>query len=371
MLAQTGAFVAMLGTDTLHVERFLRSKDRIVGTVVTRSPTTRVVRYEFRLDSTGRPTRYQVRTTNHDGTPQRAGANGWLDLAGDVLLRETAGEAKPDTQRIDATGPIFPGPSLPYLGVTFLTYELAFAEARGRATSAGESSIRLMTMIPRLTRPGMTKVWFIGADSVEMDYFGVARSRYKLAPDGRLLAADWTATTYGYRMVRIADLDVDAIASRWADNDRRGNAAGTLSRRDTTRGTVGDASVLIDYGSPAKRGREIWGQLVPWGRVWRLGADFATHMVLSADMRIGDTTVPAGTYTLWMLPELNGTSYLIVNRRTRIFGTGYPPADDLARIPLQHGPLSPPSERLTIEVRDGRLRINWDNRAWSVPVTRD
>jgi hypothetical protein len=145
---------------------------------------------------------------------------------------------------------------------------------------------------------------------------------------------------------------------------------GALSPRDTSRGTVGELAVMVDYSRPSKRGRKVWGDVVPWGRVWRLGADFATHVVFSTDARIGDADVAAGTYTLWMLPDERGTSQLIINRQTRIFGTNYNPSHDLVRIPLRREAVSPAIERLVVEVEAGRLWIRWDDLAWSVALAR-
>jgi hypothetical protein len=337
--------------------------------IVTRSPVTAIARYRLDLDANGRPTRYEVRTNRADGTPVRTpGANAWMTLAGDTLLRETMGAEKPDTQRIPAPSLVLPGPSLPYVGVSYLMYELAFADAKKRADAKNESSMRLITMNPRQVSTFPTKVWFVGNDSAELDYFGVTKSGWKFGADGSLTRADWTNTTYRYRIVRTAAIDVEAIARGWDIADKAGAAMGALSPRDTARGVAGSVNVLVDYARPSKRGRTIWGDVVPHGKVWRLGADFATHLVFSGDVKLGDAEIPAGTYTLWMLPAADGTAQLIVNKQVRIFGTNYNPGNDLVRIPLRRESARAPVERLTIEIADGRFWIRWDEVAWSVTV---
>jgi hypothetical protein len=65
---------------------------------------------------------------------------------------------------------------------------------------------------------------------------------------------------------------------------------------------VGVTTFAIEYGSPAVRGRTIWGELVPWGQVWRTGANAATRLSASREFRFGDETVPAGTYALFTIP---------------------------------------------------------------------
>ena len=368
LVAQSGGFVATLGSDTLHVERFMRFADRIEGTIVTRSPVTRIARYTLSLDRDRRPVRYEVRTSRGDGTPETApGLNGWLTLSGDTLLRETPGATKPDTQRIPVKQRVTPGPGLPYLGVSYLMYEFALREALRRADSTGLSSISLLTMNPRQVTAGVTRTWFIGTDSAEIDYFGVARSGYRFR-NGLLIRADWTGTTYRYRIARVDAIDVDARARDWHAADVRSGAVGAISPRDTARGSIGSATAMVDYSRPSKRGRRVWGEVVPWGKVWRLGADFATHVVFSADVRVGGVEVPAGTYTLWMLPQETGESQLIVSKLNRVFGTQYNPSQDLARISLAREPATTITERLTIEVANERLSIRWDDIAWSVGV---
>jgi hypothetical protein len=365
--AQTGGFVATLGKDTLHVERFTKSPGKIEGTIVTRSPITRIARWQLLLDANGRPTRYEVRTSRADGTPDRTpGSNGVITLTGDTLIRETPGAEKPDSQRVPAPTQVVPGPSIPYVGVSYLMYEVAFAEARTRAQN-GETTIRQVTMNPRINQAYPTRVWFVGGDSVELDYFGVTKSGYKFDRGGNLTHADWSLTTYRYQINRVADVNVERIAEGWLNAEKAGAAMGALSPRDTARGSVGVVTVMVDYSRPSKRGRKIWGEVVPWDKVWRLGADFATHVVFSGDVRVGDADIPAGTYTLWMLPSENGEAKLVINKAVRIFGTNYRPADDLVRIPLRRDGKAV-AERLTIGVSDGRLRIHWDDAEYSVAI---
>lgn len=365
---QSGAFVVTLGTDTLHVESFMREKDRLTGTIVTRSPVTRIARYTMLFSPNGNPRRYEFETQQADGTPVRTnGSAGSFSYAADSLVRESLQQGALTTQRMAAPSPIYPGPSLPYVGVSFLMYELALNEARRRSGGALESDIYLLTMQPGQTAPQRLHAWLVSADSAELDYFGVARSGYKFDPHGQLTRADWSKTTYRYRIARVPSIDVMPLARAWAEADRRGAGIGAISPRDTSRATVGSATIAIDYSRPSKRGRKVWGDVVPWDRVWRLGADFATHLTTSADIRIGNVDVPAGTYTLWMLPSETGATQLIINSQTRIFGTMYNAARDFARLPLQRT-VGAVVERLTIGVESGALVIGWDDVRWSASI---
>ena len=103
------------------------------------------------------------------------------------------------------------------------------------------------------------------------------------------------------------------------------------SPHETAKATVGGANISIEYGRPYLRGRKIMGGLVPYGRVWRTGADAATTLTTSKDLVIGGTTVPAGKVTLYTLPGEDQWK-LILNKQTGQWGTEYDQSKDLARV---------------------------------------
>ncbi|HYR08943.1 MAG TPA: DUF2911 domain-containing protein, partial [Longimicrobium sp.] len=100
----------------------------------------------------------------------------------------------------------------------------------------------------------------------------------------------------------------------------QGQAQALPSPRDTTEARVADARIYVDYGRPSMRGRPIMGALVPYGQVWRTGANEATTLVTDRALRVGGTDVPAGTYTLYTLPGESAWQ-LIINRQTGQWGT--------------------------------------------------
>jgi Protein of unknown function (DUF2911) len=144
------------------------------------------------------------------------------------------------------------------------------------------------------------------------------------------------------------------------------------SPRDTAEARVAERRVYVDYGRPSMRGRTIMGGLVPYGQVWRTGANAATTFVTDVDLRIGETAVPAGTYTLYTLPGESAWQ-LIVNRQTGQWGTEYDPAQDLARIPMQVERTTAPVEQFTITLPPRGssaldLVLEWESTRASVPM---
>lgn len=131
-------------------------------------------------------------------------------------------------------------------------------------------------------------------------------------------------------------------------------------------------SVVIDYHTPSMRGRKIMGGLVPYGQVWRTGANDATSLKTAVDLKIGTATVSAGSYTLYTLPS-EGTWKLIINKQTGQLGTEYDQSQDLARVDMQKKSLSQPQEKMSIsfEKTSGNsteLHVRWDTTDVWVPV---
>jgi hypothetical protein len=131
-------------------------------------------------------------------------------------------------------------------------------------------------------------------------------------------------------------------------------------------------SVKIDYSSPRMKGRKIFGGLVPYGQVWRAGANESTTFVTDTDINVGGTAVPAGSYTLFAVPNADKWQ-LVISKKTGEWGTAYPgPSNDLARIDMKVSKLSSPMENFTISFDHAAsgctLNLAWENTKASVAV---
>lgn len=130
--------------------------------------------------------------------------------------------------------------------------------------------------------------------------------------------------------------------------------------------------ISIDYSRPSAKGRKIYGGLVPYGEVWRTGANEATTFVTEKDINVGGTKVPGGSYTVYTEPGESGWK-LIISKQTGQWGTEYNQGQDLARISMKSESLSAPVEQFTIsfEPASGNatvLRLDWENTRASVPI---
>lgn len=151
-------------------------------------------------------------------------------------------------------------------------------------------------------------------------------------------------------------------------------AAPLASPSAMTEVTLDGAKITIQYNSPAMRGRVIMGGLVPYGQVWRTGANPATSFVTTGNLKIGTLSVAAGNYTLYTMPAAPGKPWLlIINKETGQWGTIYKPEMDLGRTPLHYNKLPAPQESMTISFEKStkqstELHIKWETTDESVKI---
>lgn len=149
-----------------------------------------------------------------------------------------------------------------------------------------------------------------------------------------------------------------------------------VSPHETISAVIDGNRVTVVYGRPYTKdphtgeSRKIWGGLVAYGNVWRLGADEATMLITQMPIVFGETTIPAGAYTLYLLPQEEGPAKLIVNKQLGQWGTQYDEKQDLARIDLKKEVLEKPADQLVMAVSKnpnggGNLQIMWENTGFS------
>ena len=348
----SAAFVTRLGSDTLVVERFVRISQGVAADVVMRVPTTSRIRYV--LDPT--PSGALLRLETVVSSPARREV---ITRHGDSLRVEITDTGGTRVRTVAAEGRV-----LPFIDMVHWPFELVLM----RLKSSG------LTQITQPLLTGSRVVGFdvavVGPDSMTITHPTRGTMRVRVDAAGRLLALDAGATTRKLIVERRAwrAVDLDALARRWSAQDAAGRSLGALSGRRSDTTAVAGATIIVDHGTPAKRGRAIWGALVPFGQVWRTGANQATHFTTDRDLVIGSGTralrVPAGRYTLFSVPEADG-GLLIVSRDTGQAGTAYNAARDLGRVPLETRALGEPVEMFTLAVtpdgtEGGAIRLQWD-----------
>jgi hypothetical protein len=133
-----------------------------------------------------------------------------------------------------------------------------------------------------------------------------------------------------------------------------------------------DGKVInTEYSSPRMKGRKIFGGLVPYGQVWRTGANEGTTFVTDTDLRVGGKEIPAGSYTLFTLPAPDKWT-LIISKKTGEPGTQYPEGEDLLRVDMKVSQMESLVENFTIAYHKKNaacsLTLNWERTQATVDL---
>lgn len=367
---ETYGFVATLGDDTTSIERITRVGDRIESDAIGRSPVLVRRRWEARLAPDGSVWSWSM----HTHVPNAPA--GTADLYHSLVLGDSVIRVVRRTSRdtADRTFRQTYAVVVPWNAFVYGTWEVLLRAARGRADTTRIGIYFFEGWAEG--NFGYGRVRALGGDSVSVSSTGLSGAGVAhVDSTGRLIAYSGEGTTYKQQVRRIADVpDLDAIFDRFAADEKARGATTALSARDTARATVGGVDVTVEYSRPLARGRVLVGGLIPYGRVWRTGANAATHITFSASVELAGVALDAGTYTLWTLPTERAVQ-LIINRQTGQWGTAYGPQHDIARVAMRIDTTEASVEAFTIHLDSAgpaggtsALVMAWGTFRWSVPV---
>ncbi|MHA6246427.1 DUF2911 domain-containing protein [Pontibacter sp. CAU 1760] len=155
-----------------------------------------------------------------------------------------------------------------------------------------------------------------------------------------------------------------AATGAWA----QGNSANKPSPAAEATGKIGDATVKVNYSSPAVKGRTIWGDLVPYGKVWRAGANEATTVTLDKDVMVEGKPLAAGTYSFYTIPGEDAWT-VIFNKTAKQWGTQYDEKQDALRVQVKPKATASMNERLAYEVTDKGLVLRWEKMELPIMIS--
>lgn len=358
--AANAGFVTLLGNDTLAVEEFRITESGITANVILRSPETSFSAYELTLDETGGiqeliRTNYSLEN-GFDGSGEIVQT---IRQNGDSLWIETQTE-----EGMESTTASYEEGVLPFIDMVHWPFEVAFK----KAVEARQDTINQ----PLLSGDNISNfvIAAIEGDSMTIRHPFRGVMGVQVNETGGIEHLDAGLTTRKLQVHRVSEIDIQAVGEGFAEADKSGNPFGQLSGAVTSEFSFYDTDFRVDYGSPQKRGRELFGGIVPWSERWRTGANRATHFYTSNDLQFGDLEVPAGEYTFYTIPEPDGGT-LIINRQTGQNGNSYDESQDLGRVPMEISTQEKVTEPFTITVEEagnnsGVLNLIWGETVFSV-----
>lgn len=373
-----GAWVVRLGGDTIAMETYSRTATELKGELVTRNPISLHRIYTVTYGPNG-VARFQLVTHNIGGAPNvPLETQSTADFTADSIIEDVARPTGRGTIRLAGS----PN-ALPYLFLAAGLLEDGIRMARSR----GVDSLVLAGV--QFGAAGIIPVSLriVGKDSVRFMLDGNGPFLGTIDATGRLTHLSGRETTDKFEWERVPSVDLGASAHGFASRP-----IAQLSPRDTVRGNVGGVDISVDYGRPLMRGRKVFGGIVPWGQVWRTGANAATRLTTTAPLVIGGQSVPAGTYTIFTLPTPTGWK-LLINKQTLapcrgdgcrrprglLSGTDYAADSDLVRLDMRVTHLTNPVEQFTITLTQettmtngggGLLTLAWENTAASIDLEK-
>jgi hypothetical protein len=374
---QRYGFIARLGRDTVSVESVTRRGNKVVVDGVDRFPRVRRRHTEIELGP-GSTIRHLVMDIH---TPSEPANQRERHVIVDVTADSVHIVKRDDSARLRWDFATNGAVAMAHVPQMYSLYELYFDAAFARADSlkrtAGDTvQLRQFYIDREFDRfplhHGVVRPLADNRADIQHDWLsGTGLATFDSA--GRMLTYSGARTTYLVDVARLdSQPDIKTIADRFEMTEAAAGGFKQLSPRDTVRATVGNDSITIDYSRPLARGRVLLGNVIPYDRVWRTGANAATQFTTSAPIRLAGIQLAAGSYTLWTVPHQNGVD-LVVNAQSGQWGTEYNHARDVGTARMQSSMLSTPVDQFTISVaardaRRGMLSLEWGSFRWTAPI---
>lgn len=356
----TAGFVTLLGNDTLAIEKFTKTDSTLHAKVILRSPRTTLTSYNLEMGQDG-----GVENLSYFRQNNYAGFDGDKELV--RSYERQADSLKMQVLTNDGTMRTiiskYQEGTLPFIDMVHWPFEVAFNNAMKTSADSIDQKLlsgsRALNFIVAKIRP----------DSMTIRHPSRGVMGVNVDKNGNILELDASQTTRKLKVKRVDDVDIDRIAERFVEADKNGSPFGSLSGAVEEEFIIGNTAFNVSYGSPLRRGRDLFGGIVPYGERWRTGANRAAHFRTTSDLQMGDLFIPAAEYTLFSIPEADGGT-LIINKQTGQNGRTYDQERDLGRVPMNVETKPESTEAFTITVEEngngGVLKLIWGNTVYSV-----
>ncbi len=375
--AEHYGFITRLGFDTVAVESVTRQGNTVTSDEVDRFPRVRLRHTVIELASDG-SIRHLVMDIHTPGEPANERERKVIADVTDDSVHISKTDGTGTIQRDFATGG---GIVVAHVPQMYSLYELYFAaalkhEAASKPATGSAVELRQFYIDREFDRfpLGRAHVRPLGNSKVEITHDWLSGTGEATMDSGyHMLNYSGARTTYLVEVSRLATpSDIKSIADRFEVRETKSGIVRQLSVRDTMQAKIGNAMFTVDYGRPLLRGRKLLGDVLPYDRVWRTGANAATQFTTSARIKLAGMEVPAGTYTLWTIPRTDGVD-LVVNRQAGQWGTEYNGSRNLGITKFTTQALSPPVEEFTISIapidtQHATLVMEWGSFKWTAPI---
>ena len=348
----TASFIATLGTDTVIVETYNMLPNHLFGKAFLRYPRDQVGVFDFHFYPDGSIKHYSRTYMNPDSNYSTTAFIEGVYCENDTCTWFTSSQGR-QTEYTNKR----PAQHMDFIGGWTPTLSLIEWNCM-RLIKSGLQSLPL-TMINDYigirhvaVSKGNGDTLIFGGDFLEY-------AKIKATPEGRIMAYDGTATPWNYIVTKVAPVNVDEMAKRMSKKAK----IGIPSPKALVKFAIANDTIDLSYGRPFKRGRKIFGGIVPYDSVWRTGANDLTKLNLPYDIQFGKITIPKGEYGLYTIPRPDGWT-LVFNTDFKQWPTEPNRSKDFALVPLQVRKAVQASDQFTItidHIKDGGIiKFIWD-----------
>lgn len=371
-------FITMLGNDTISVEAVSRTGNVVTTDAVDRFPRLRVRHTVIDLDTNGSIRHLEMDIHTPSEPPAQQDRHVIANVTG----------SKVHMTKKDGSGTVvrdFASDSaiiVAHVPQSYALYELYFV-----AALKNKQALHLVSGTPVKMRQfyidrefdrfplGDVTVTPLDNNKLEITHDWLSGTgEASMDSSFHLLSYNGDRTTYKVKVQRlVVPPDVKSFAGRFEKLEINNGPVKQLSVRDSTKAQIGNAILSIDYGRPLLRGRTLLGDVIPYDRVWRTGANAATNFTTTQPITLAGMQVPAGKYTLWTVPHSDGVD-LIVNRQNGQWGTEYNSTMNLGIVRMNSETVTKPVEEFTISILPGTdanhgiLIMEWGTFKWKAAI---
>lgn len=348
----SASFIATLGTDTVIVETYNMLPNHLFGKAFLRYPEDQVGVFDFRFYPDGSIQQYSISFMNPDSSYVTSSGTQGVFCENDTCSWFASWRGD-ESEYVNK----HPAKHMDFIGGWTPTLSLIEWNCM-RLIKSGKQSIPITMLNDYIgvrhvaVSKGNGDTLIFGGDFLEY-------AKIKASPEGRIMTYDGTATPWNYIVTKSAPIDVDEVAKRMSKKPK----IGIPSPKANVNFAIAGDTINLSYGRPFRRGRKIFGGIVPYDSVWRTGANDLTKLNLPYDVEFGKVTIPKGEYALYTIPSKNGWT-LIFNTDFKQWPTEPNRSKDFALVPMQVRKAGQPTDQFTITIdpaKDGGIiKFIWD-----------
>lgn len=348
----TASFIAKLGTDTVIVETYNMMHDHLYGKAFLRYPEDRIGVFNFHFHPDGSIRHYSMSYMKPDSSYISS-----LGTEGMICENDTctwfAGWAGLENEYVNKR----PARHIDFIGGWTPTLSLIEWNCI-RLMHSGNQHLPITLVNDYI---GTRDVAVTKGNNDTLIFGGpfLEYAKIKATNEGRIISYDGIGTPWNYIVSKHAPIDVDEVAKRMSKTHK----IGIPSPQAEVKFPFGRDTIRLHYGRPFKRGRVVFGGIVPYDSIWRTGANDPTEIDLPFDIQFGQINVPKGRYSIYTVPR-KGDWTLIFNTDLQQWPTDPNRSKDLALIPMKWRAPKQQTDQFTIDIEvlkdGGVIKFTWD-----------